>query len=228
MRIPFFRRDVSPCCLVLGVMLATLLWTLMAGAGLYLARAPVLRALGVWWVVDQPPMKGDAVVVLGGDSPESTRMRRAVDLYQQGWAPRIIISGPLVRTYFSEGFLMATDARRFGAPFNALSIVTSDADSTSQEMQAILDYATAQHFHRLLVVTSDYHTRRTSAIYSAGAKKHKVEVRIIAAPQFLMGGKRWWENHSALKNMFYEVIKYPFSLWEIRHPTPIGQGPKDS
>jgi uncharacterized SAM-binding protein YcdF (DUF218 family) len=218
MRVPFIRREVSACCFVLGLLLAALLALLVGLATLYLARAPLLSALAKWWVVDEAPAKADAIVVLGGDSGDATRVRRAVELYRQGWAPRILLSGRLIRPYFSEGIFMVQDAEGFGAPPSALQAVASRAHSTLEEKDVILEYAVGHKFYRLLVVTSDYHTRRAFFIYSAASRKRSVDMRMISAPQYLMGRRRWWENRQARKAMFYEFIKFPASWWEIRHP----------
>jgi uncharacterized SAM-binding protein YcdF (DUF218 family) len=215
MRLPLFRREVCPCCLAIGLFLAAML---VGGTTFYLACAPILGAFGRWWVVDQPPMKADAIVVLGGDSLDAARVRRAVKIYQQGWAPRIILSGPMLRDDFSEGVLMERAAKHYGAPESALQVVASRADSTVQEKDVILTYAGGQGLHRLLVVTSDYHTRRASAIYCAEAKKRGFEVRIIAAPQSLMARRRWWDERPARKSMLFEFVKFPVTCWELRHP----------
>jgi uncharacterized SAM-binding protein YcdF (DUF218 family) len=225
MRISFFRREVSGCCFVAGLFLAALLALLVGGTALYLARAPLLGALGKWWVVNEAPMKADAIVVLSGDSVDATRVRRAVELFKQGWAPLILLSGPLIRPYLSEGVFMVQDAKGFGAPESALQIVASRFNSTMSEEDVILDYATGHHLYRLLVVTSDYHSRRVYAIYAAAAKKRGLEIRIISAPQYLMGARRWWENREALKGMLYEFIKSLDTWWEIRHPSPAGRTP---
>ena len=196
-------------------------------ATLYLARAPLLRALGCWWVVNESPVKSDAIVVLGGDSFDATRVRRAVSLYQQGYAPRILLAGGMIRWYLSEGALMKRDAESFGAPDGVLQVVESNADSTLDESEAILHYVSERNLHRLLLVTSDFHSRRAQIIYAPMFKKRGLEVRIISAPQFLLESPPWWENREALKAMFFEFLKLPDALWERyqrRDSTPGPQG----
>lgn len=227
MRVPFFRRQVSFCCLVVGLQLAALVVLLVGGVTFYLARAPLLGAFGPWWVVDEAPIKADAIVVLSGDSVHAPRVRRAVELYQQGWAPLILLSGPLIRPGLSEGAVMVQDATRFGAPENVLQVVDSEANSTLQETDVLLDYAVAHNWQRLLIVTSDYHARRAHAIYTAAARRRKLEIRMIAAPHFLMGRRRWWKDHEALKGMLNEFIKFPVTLWEIHHPNSAGTNSGD-
>jgi uncharacterized SAM-binding protein YcdF (DUF218 family) len=113
---------------------------------------------------------------------------------------------------------MMQDAEGFGAPASALQVVSSRAGSTIEEEEVILRYAAEHGFHRLVIVTSDYHTRRTHVIYSAATENRKVEAKVVAAPDFLMGGQRWWENHAALKAMLYEFIKFPVTWREVhRH-----------
>jgi len=212
---------------LVGLQLAAIALLLVGGTTFYLARGPLLRAYGQWWVVDESPIKADALVVLSGDSPEATRVRRAVELYQQGWAPRILLSGPLMRPNLSEGVFMVQDAKRFGAPESALEIIESKADSSLEESDEILGYATKHDCYHLLIVTSDYHARRTRTIYAVESKKRGVAVRIISAPQFLVGRQRWWENRQARKGLINEFVKFPVTLWEIRHPNPPGSPPDD-
>lgn len=186
-------------------------------ATLYLARAPLLGAFANWWVVNEPPVKADAIVVLGGDSFDATRVRRAVSLYQQGYAPRILLAGGMIRRYLSEAVLMKKDAEGFGAPDGALDVVESRAGSTLNESEAILHYVSERNLHRLLIVTSDFHSRRAQIIYAPMFKKRGLEVRIISAPQFLLESQPWWKNREALKAMFFEFVKLPDTLWERYH-----------
>jgi uncharacterized SAM-binding protein YcdF (DUF218 family) len=208
------RRHVAPHRRPLRRYLIFILIMGAVAATLYLARAPLLRAFAGWWVVDEAPLKSDAIVVLGGDSIKATRVRRAVELYQQGWAPRIVLAGGLIRTYLSEGSLMKKDAEAFGAPDSALEVVESDAGSTIEECAVITRYAAERNFHRVLIVTSDFHSRRAQAVYQPAMQNRGVEAIMISAPQFLMGSGRWWGNREALKQMFFESIKFPETWWE--------------
>ncbi len=70
-----------------------LLLLLLAAIAFYVFHIPVLTALGTYLVVDQPPVKADAVVVLGGDE-FGMRTVKAAQLVQAGYAPYVLLSGP--------------------------------------------------------------------------------------------------------------------------------------
>jgi len=66
---------------------------------IYLARYPILRLAGNFWVVDESPQPSDAIVVLSDDDYDAVRASRAADLYRASWAPRIVASGRILRPY---------------------------------------------------------------------------------------------------------------------------------
>src|ERR1039458_2414649 len=60
---------------------------------LVLFHATVLAALGSFLVKAGPPQKADIVVVLAGDG-FGNRILKAAELVKQGWAPKVLVSGP--------------------------------------------------------------------------------------------------------------------------------------
>src|ERR1700752_5003490 len=73
---------------------------------IYLARYPILRLAGNFWVVDESPQTSDAIVVLSDDDYDAGRAARAADVYRASWAPRIIASGRILRPYIAIAELM--------------------------------------------------------------------------------------------------------------------------
>ena len=59
---------------------------------LFLSREKVLWALGQMLVHTEAPVRGDAVVVLGGDG-SGNRVLKGAQLVNDGWAPVLVISG---------------------------------------------------------------------------------------------------------------------------------------
>lgn len=109
----------------------------------------------------------DAIVVIGGDhKPE--RMRRAVELFQQGYAPIVIISaGTLVMEGIEsipEAEVMRRQATDLGLPADAM-IIESNSKSTYENAlftKPILDQRDAR---KILLVTSVFHSRRAKRIF---------------------------------------------------------------
>src|SRR5262249_26287874 len=119
---------------------AVALGALMAVAVLaYTARRPLLTAAGRFLVVEEPPRSAEAIVVLSGSIPD--RILEAVDLYQAGLAPRIILTqeGPLpgLAAARARGVTLPEHheqnisiAEQLGVPSAAITVVRTPAWST--------------------------------------------------------------------------------------------------
>ena len=86
-----------------------LVFILVVGAVLYLARVPLLRLAGEFWVVDEPPETSDVIVVLSGDNYDAERATRAASLFKSGMAPRVVATGRALRSYATTTDLMKRD-----------------------------------------------------------------------------------------------------------------------
>jgi uncharacterized SAM-binding protein YcdF (DUF218 family) len=86
----------------------------------YLARHPLLRVAGEFWIVDEPPAAADAIVILGDDNYFAERAERAAQLYRAGDAPRVVASGRFLRPYATVADLMLHDLKERGVPESAI------------------------------------------------------------------------------------------------------------
>lgn len=192
-----------------------------AAAILYVRRDPILHAFGVWWVVEDPLVKSDAIVVLGGDSVQGVRVEHAVALYRQGWAPKLLLSGPMLRTDFSEVQLMDAQARRLGVPERAIVKVPAFVDSTLEEALDLRPFLAEHDMRRVIVVTSDFHTRRARMVWRKALGDSGFQVNFSSAPELHMVSTTWWEHRKALKETTLELLKYGDSWWEADHVAPM-------
>ncbi len=204
-----------------------ILLLILAGVGaiLYAKRDPLLHAFGEWWVVQEPPVKSEAIVVLGGDSVEGARVEHAVALYRQGWAPKLVLSGPMLRTDFSEAQLMDAQARRMGVPERDIIKVPALVDSTVAEALELRRFLAEHEMHRVILVTSDYHTRRARMIWQKVLGESGFDVNVSAAPDLRLATTKWWERREGLKVMTLELLKLPESWWELRDVAPLKSPP---
>ncbi|HSC77828.1 MAG TPA: YdcF family protein, partial [Candidatus Acidoferrales bacterium] len=182
---------------------------------LYLARAPLLRAVAAAWIADDPLEKAQAIVVLGGDSRAGDRLRHAVQLYRAGWAPRIVLSGAAFRTYFNESELMAHEAKRLGVPPEHLIIASGTADSTLEEALGLRAVLAKHDFRKVIVVTSNFHTRRTRTIFRSVYRPLGTRVIVSAAPDRRFDPQAWWQQREGLKQMVTELAKLLYTWWEL-------------
>jgi hypothetical protein len=69
-----------------------------------------------------------------------------------------------------------------------------------------------------LLVTSNYHTRRSEYICERAFPQGSV-LRIIAAPDSEYDPHTWWQTRSGLKIFLHELVGFPVAIWEMRHQT---------
>jgi len=186
---------------------------------IYSARRPLLRVAGRIWIVDDNPARSDAIIILGDDNYNGDRAARAAQLLDAGWAPRIVASGRFLRPYASVADLMEHDLRDKGVPQDAIVKLTHRAENTREEIDVLRRLAVEKHWRRVLIVTSNYHTRRTEFI--AGRMfPPEIEVRVIAAPDADYNPDTWWQSRLGLKLFFHELVGYVVAFWEVRRTGP--------
>jgi uncharacterized SAM-binding protein YcdF (DUF218 family) len=182
---------------------------------LYLARHPLLRLAGNWWVVEDPLAHADAIVVLGDDNFVGDRASRAAELFQAGWAPQVVASGRMLRPHTGMAEIIERDLKSRGVPAVAIVRFEHQAANTIQEAQALRDLALQRHWHSVLVVTSNYHTRRAHytfrKVFPSG-----ITVSMASAEDSEYLPNTWWLSRAGLKHFFTESVAYPLAMWELR------------
>jgi len=134
--------------------------------GLYLGAAALLDRYGQQ---DPGAETFDAIVVLGcrvfADGRPSAslerRVNRAVQLFRQNKAPRIILTGGLGDSPISEARAAARIAEGLGVPTDAL--VLEERSTTTEENAR--EAARSTDASRVLVVTDSYHVFRAERVF---------------------------------------------------------------
>lgn len=199
----------------MATLLALLIIVILIGL-LYLVRAPLLRLAGNYWIKSDPPANVDAIVILSDDNFDADRATRAADLYHDGWAPRVVGSGRRLRPYMSIADLMARDLEMRGVPKRAVIPFAHDAPDTLEELKDIRKFVDQHGWKRVMIVTSNYHTRRTRYLC-----KHifppEVHVLVVAAPDHDYDPDSWWRTRLGLKIFVHEFMGMFVAIWEVHH-----------
>lgn len=180
----------------------------------------LLRGLGSWLVVQDPLAKADAIFVLGGTRFE--RPLEAVELYKAGWAPRIALMRQV--SDYGEAYLMQqgipypreVDAQvdvmvRLGVPQSAITIF-NEANSTAEEADTLYEAATANHWSRVIIVTSKQHTRRARLVMTRRTAPIGLTVVTRYSRYDQADTDRWWTNRSVLRFTLFETQRL-FGYW---------------
>ena len=194
----------------------SLLFAIVLGFTVYLVRHPLLRLVGESWIVEDTLEPSDAIIVLSDDNFYADRATRAAQIYRQGVAPVVVASGRKLRPYAGIAELMEHDLVERGVPKDKVIRVPQEAQNTREEAIALSAIARERRWRSVIVVTSNYHTRRARYIFAhvfpAGTAIH-----VTSARDGDFEPERWWENRLSLKEFAGEVGGMMVAMWELRH-----------
>jgi uncharacterized SAM-binding protein YcdF (DUF218 family) len=182
---------------------------------LYLVRRPILRFTAESWIIEDPLDKADALIVLGDDNFYADRATRGAQLFREGKAPLIVACGRRLRPNAGIAELMEHDLVERGVPGEKIVRFTHDGDSTLEEAQALTRLVKERKWRSVMVVTSNYHTRRARYIYRR-VFPQGVEVRVASARDGDFDPEHWWEKRKSIKELTREFAGMVVTLWELR------------
>ncbi|HEV7797856.1 MAG TPA: YdcF family protein [Pyrinomonadaceae bacterium] len=146
-----------------------IIWRRIAVAVITLALLPVFAwASARLLVVRAPVSNADVIVVMSGSATFRERARHAAELYNQGRAPRIVLTNDYLQSSWSEKeqrnpyyYERSRDElRSAGVPDDKIAVIMVPITGTYDEVVLLKKYAQANQLSSLLVVTSAYHSRR--------------------------------------------------------------------
>jgi uncharacterized SAM-binding protein YcdF (DUF218 family) len=119
-------------------------------------------------VVRTPVSRADAIVVMSGSATFRERARHAAELYNEGRAPRILLTNDHLQSSWSEkeqrnpyNYERSRDElRSAGVPDDKIAVIMVPITGTYNEVVVLKKYAETNQLGSLLVVTSAYHSRR--------------------------------------------------------------------
>ena len=174
--------------------------SLESGVAAVLTYVVLFETSTVWLVAsplqrEQPPRASDAIVIFAGGVGESgqagggyqERLQRAITLYDQGWAPRIIISSGFVFA-FKEAEVMRAVAIESGVPAPAI-VLETEAANTYQNVTFTKALLERSDWRRILLVSSPYHMRRALLTWRKNAPGIDVIPEPVTSSQFYAHGR---------------------------------------
>jgi uncharacterized SAM-binding protein YcdF (DUF218 family) len=164
----------------------------------------VLTAMGSYLVKAEAPEKADIALVLAGDA-EGNRILTAAQLVRQGYVPHVLVSGPSGIYGYHECDLAIPFAVKAGYPESYFVHFENDARSTQEEARDAVARLRQLGAHKVLLVTSDYHTHRAGKIFRAAGPD--LQFIVIAAPDASFTAAGWWHSRQGEKIAFIEWLK---------------------
>ena len=167
-------------------------------------HAPILAAFGNFLVQAGPPQNADIIVVLAGDG-FGRRILKAAELVKEGFAPRALVSGPYGMYGNYECDLAIPFAVKAGYPESYFVHLEHRARSTADEARVVVEKLRATGVKRVLLVTSNYHTRRSGRIFHRAAPD--LNIFVVSAPDEFFKPDSWWHDREARKIFLLEWTK---------------------
>jgi uncharacterized SAM-binding protein YcdF (DUF218 family) len=177
---------------------------------LFVAVVLWLLAHAASFLIVDAPKKSDVILVLANDG-DKDRFLHAVELLKQGYAQHILLDVEGKATVYDT--LEVDLARKFVERVlpAQTSICETFGDSTYEEAAEAKNCLDQVDGSSVLVVTSDYHTRRAFSIFSKRLPKH--EVSIAAARDERWFSTAWWKRRRWAKTTLEEWQKLMW--WEL-------------
>jgi uncharacterized SAM-binding protein YcdF (DUF218 family) len=158
---------------------------------------------GAFLIVNNPE-HADLIVVLAGETDQ--RPARALELLRQGYAPRLLLDVPANAKIFGQQMIDIAQHYVDTLPMHEIvgicPIYGLSTKTEAQDVARCLDKTSAK---RILLVTSDYHTRRAFSTF-----RHELsgrDVSVAAATDPTQFGGYWWKHRQWAKVNFDEWIR---------------------
>lgn len=176
---------------------------LLAGA-LWLARESVLTSMAAYLVQTDEPKAAEVAIVLGGDS-EGSRAEMGCELLKRGLVKRVWFSGSQMMYGHMESEMAKEWAEARGCEAAKMEAIHGPVDSTEDEARGITAKMRASGISDGIVVTSNYHTRRSGRLF----RRYGPELRltVVAAADHDFPVDRWWKTRPTRKTFAYEWMK---------------------
>jgi uncharacterized SAM-binding protein YcdF (DUF218 family) len=190
-------------------------------AVIYFARHSIMRFAAESWIISEPATKADAIVIMSDDNFYADRATEAARLFRQGFAPIVVASGRRLRPSGDMSELSEHDLIERGVPKEKIVRFPNDADGTSDQVRLIGKFATDHNLKKLIVVTSNFQTRRTRYIFEKTAPPG-VEVSVASAQDGDFNPELWWEKRKSVKGFLSEIVGLADAMWQLRGARPSG------
>jgi DUF218 domain-containing protein len=176
-------------------------WSVLASLAFLLFAANAGKMLVV-----NAPEPSDVIIVLAGETDR--RPARALELLRQGYGHRLLIDVPAAGKIYNLTQVQLAKEYVQGLPeASAIGICPIAGQSTRDESRDVVKCFEEKDGKRILLVTSDFHTRRSLSTF-----RHEIPRKIFsvaAAYDDAEFGARWWTRRQWAKTCLDEWMR----LW---------------
>ncbi len=147
--------------------------------------------------------KAHAIVVVSGSKD---RIKHAINLYKDGYAPYLILSGGSADGTISDAKLMKIRAREHNIPTRSI-LLEEKAKDTLENAKYIKKIVRRKKFKKLILVSSPYHQRRVFETFKDVFKRQRVHLQNSPSSISRWRYYNWWKYDKGIRITISEVIK---------------------
>lgn len=156
------------------------------------------RYCGSLLVVERPAIS-DAILVLAGDNNDA-RFWKGVELLGRGYGQVMFVDAQVNKVNWGQSDArLAQDfiERNAVGPAGRVKVCPITGRSTNEESREAIRCLREAGARRVLLVTSDYHTRRALSVF---ATRHPdLQWSVAAATDSTIFGRQWWRRREWAK-----------------------------
>ncbi|MFH0912536.1 MAG: YdcF family protein [Patescibacteria group bacterium] len=149
--------------------------------------------------------KSDVIIAISGGETQQ-RVAEAVQLYRDGWAPLMIMSGAARDEGPSNALTMQNIAVAAGVPKNKI-LIEESATTTALNATFVRNIIEEKKFTKVILVTSPYHQRRASLAFIKALKGLPVKIINHSSTDSIWRKKGWWWDEWARELTWTEIQK---------------------
>jgi uncharacterized SAM-binding protein YcdF (DUF218 family) len=181
----------------------------------------LLRAMARWLDVGARPQRADYVMVLNGG--EETRPFVAAALVNAGFARRVLVAGTALSPHMEDRIVPPDHEinkrvlMQRGVAESDITILPGAAATTFDEATALAAFLVKRPRARVIVITNDYHSRRSRWIFARTLADRAEQVMLVSAPTDEFRLDSWWQDDEGFVTIGSEYLKLGFYVVRYGH-----------
>ncbi len=157
------------------------------------------------FLIVNDPQKSDTIVVLAGET--GVRPARGLELLRQQMAQRMLIDVETRSVIYDQSLFVLTQKFIGSLPeASRIAVCPIPGLSTDAETSDVARCLQPFGAHRVLIVTSDFHTRRALSTFRHKLPQYQFSAAGASDPQRF--GTAWWTHREWAKVTFDEWIRF--------------------
>jgi hypothetical protein len=194
--------------------LRRLVFALILAGALYLARAPLLRGVASFLVVDDPVQQVDALLPLDGDwLYEQTAL-----LYHDGTKQILLLEGPPNRLVRMEIMpdpvaLARRELTACKVPESAVEMLKMEKNGDWNRARRLRDWLNEHPDARVCVLCDRFSSRRTHCLFERELGGLSARVRWRALPDRRYDERNWYQNKVGVLSLFDSYLSVGHVWW---------------